>query len=138
MKPINEVYPRHAEDESKNGNIYGPGDYTPLLNSMGYDVLVKVDDDAYQGDSRVLFRDTLRYGILIFGWGSCSGCDALQACNSMKEIDDLRTDLNRQIRWFDFKCECLEYINKHDWAGDYAGLSSEVVEFIEKCRKELE
>ena len=63
MRPITEVY----SDESYFG------DYQPLLESFEYDILLQIDDNDYQGDSRLLFKDGDRFGILTFGWGSCSG-----------------------------------------------------------------
>jgi hypothetical protein len=96
MKPIKEIY-THCEDTE--GYFIAEGDYLPLLESMGQ-ILVKVDDHDYSGDSRVLYKDGDKYGILIFGWGSCSGCDALQGCDSFEEIEQLRTKLFNDIRWF--------------------------------------
>lgn len=109
LKSIKEVYGIVEE------SFHGVGDYRPLLRSIG-DVLVQVDDDDYQGDARVLFKDKdgERYGVLIFGWGSCSGCDALQACESVKEIEGLRDELCRQIVW-GTKEEIARYIECRDW-----------------------
>lgn len=92
MKPIQDVYPDMGE------NFYGPCDYAPLLESMGT-IVARVDQDDYQGDSWVLFRDGDRFGYLQFGWGSCSGCDALQSCSNYYEIETLRDSLVTQIRW---------------------------------------
>src|SRR5581483_8336566 len=115
MKPINEVYPEHAKDEAEGDYFYGPGSYQPLLESFGYDIVLQVDDDDYQGDSRLIFKDDSRYGLLIFGWGSCSGCDSLQACDSMKEIEQLRADIHNNIIWKDSAAELLEFTEKRDW-----------------------
>ena len=70
--------------------MFGFCDYRPMIDSFGYEILLQVDDKDYQGDSRLLFRDVSRYGILIFGWGSCSGCDSLQACESLEDVEKLR------------------------------------------------
>ena len=109
MKPISEVYP---EDSSWSN-------YIPLLRSMGFSILLTVDDNEYQGDSRVLFEDGDQYGILFFGWGSCSGCDALQACESYEDLEKLRTELLDDIRWGTAE-ETLKYLKEHDWEGDYS------------------
>jgi hypothetical protein len=118
MKSIYEIYP---ELETDGGNFYGPGNYQPMLDSFGYDVLLQVDDDDYQGDSRILYEDGNRYGILIFGWGSCSGCDSLQGCDSYQEIENLRAELHNGIMWFDSATHALDYFIHHDWGGDYGG-----------------
>ncbi len=138
MKPINEVYPEHAKDEAEDGSFYGPSDYNPLLNSLGFDILLKVDDDDYQGDSRLLLRDGQRFGVLIFGWGSCSGCDALQACQTMVEIDRLRNELFNSVKWFESSSECLEYFIEHNWKGDHSWHTNEQGCFIAEAKRLLE
>ena len=137
MKPINEVYPEKAQEEKKRGAFYGPIDYTPMLDSMGYETLLRVDDSDYQGDSRLILRDGSRYGVLIFGWGSCSGCDALQACHSMEEIDDLRTSLRDSVKWFESQAECLRYFETHDWEGDYCWHADETRQFVREGKQLL-
>ena len=59
---------------------YSEGDYDPMVNAFG-NVVVRVDDDDYQGDTRVLYNNDGKIGYLVFGWGSCCCCDALQSCN---------------------------------------------------------
>ena len=107
-------------------------DYQPMLNAFGK-VAIQVDDNAYQGDSRLLYDENGKIGVLIFGWGSCSGCDALQACNSLEEVQELCDSLQRDIKWFDDKKQALEYFTKHDWKGDYSWYQAETKEFINKC-----
>lgn len=137
MKPINEVYPEHAADEARGESFYGPADYGPLLESMEYEILLQKDDSDYQGDSRLLLRDGDRYGVLVFGWGSCSGCDALQACDSMKDIEALRTSLANSITWFDSKAACRGYFETHDWSGDFSYGSDETKQFITEGKQLL-
>jgi hypothetical protein len=124
--PIKEVYPE-CNTEWGFREAY---DYDPLLKSFGYDILMKVDDDDYQGDSRILFKHGKKYGLLIFGWGSCSGCDALQACESYEEISDLRDLLYDQIVWRNSAKELREYIDKKDWEGHFAWRMKETRDFV--------
>lgn len=133
MKPIADVYPDYAKEERDLGTFYGPSEYGPLLESLG-NVVLRIDDDDYQGDSRVLFSDGQRYGHLQFGWGSCSGCDALQACETMAEIDDLRASLARSVIWFDTATAALDWFNSHDWEGDYSWHNAEQRKYIEQAR----
>lgn len=112
------LYGRDYSDE-EGSYFYGPGDYNPIIKSFG-DVLVQVDDDDYQGDTRVLLRKDGRYGFLNFGWGSCSGCDGLQACSSFREIEELIQSLERDIKWFDTLADAKAYIgNDHDREQSY-------------------
>lgn len=122
--------------------FYGVSDYQPLLESWGYAIKLQLDENDYQGDSFVLFRDeryspySLKYGILQFGWGSCSGCDALQACDSMEEVDALRTELHESIRW-GTKEELYKYVTEHDWEADWSYSSAEGRAFVAACRELL-
>jgi hypothetical protein len=129
MESIKEVYGIVEE------SFYGVGDYRPLLRSIG-DVLVQVDDDDYQGDARVLIKDGERYGVLIFGWGSCSGCDALQACETIGEIEELRDELCRQIFW-GTKEEIARYIECRDWEATHLSQreNREFVDMALQCLK---
>lgn len=131
--PIREVYP-DAVRILPDGSSYWctEGDYEPLLRSFGYETLLQVDDDDYQGDSRVLFRDGDRFGILIFGWGSCSGCDQLKACENYKEIDELRDDLHDCIIW-GTAAETLDYLRNHDWEGEFCWHAEETRKFVEQA-----
>lgn len=132
MKPIAEVYPDCVTDK---WGFHEPSDYQPMLDSFGLEIILQVDDADYQGDSRLLFRhpETGAYGLLIFGWGSCSGCDALQQCESLKEIEDLREGLHRDIRWYSSKEAMLEYIKTKDWGTEYSWHAEETRTFVEKA-----
>ena len=138
MKDIKEVYPNlEVEDEFGYDFFERESDYKPLLESFGYEILLQVDDEGYQGDSRLIFRDGDKYGLLIFGWGSCSACDALRACESYEEIDNLRHGLLNDIRWFNSAKEILDYITRHDWTLEFCWYSDEFKMFIEKAKEIL-
>ncbi|MBM3314458.1 hypothetical protein FJY71_01255 [candidate division WOR-3 bacterium] len=108
MKPIREVYP----DCGKEGAFDAPDDYTPLLESIGHQILVSVDEERYEGDSFLIVKDSAgKYGLLIFGWGSCSGCDALQGTRSYQEIEELRQNLIADIRWFSCVAALIAYVS---------------------------
>jgi hypothetical protein len=128
MKKAKEIY-----DEKDSYCWY---DYNPMLKEFG-EIVVKVDDEDYQGDSRVLYKYGDKYGWLQFGWGSCSGCDALQGCREIEEVQELMDDLKGRIVWFDNKAEASKFFEEHDWSGDYTGRDENQKEFIEKCLEEL-
>ena len=111
---------------------WGWSDYQPMLDAFG-NIVVQIDDHDYQGDSRVLYDEAGRIGILIFGWGSCSGCDALQACDSIEEVQQLCDELQDDIKWFDDKNQALQWVLTHDWLGDYSWHQDETQTFIAKC-----
>lgn len=133
MKPIQEVYP-DAIDVKEPDYWWGAYNYQPLLESIGHEILLQVDDHDYQGDSRLILRDDLgRYGMLIFGWGSRSGCDSLQACKSYEEIDNLRNELVDSINWFGPKESAYRYFLIKDWEVEYSWHADETKEFIAKA-----
>ena len=107
-------------------------DYQPMLDAFGK-IVIQVDDNDYSGDSRLLYDENGKIGVLIFGWGSCSGCDALQACCSIQEVQELCDTLQESIKWFDNKKQALEYFKSHDWQGDYSWHIRATKEFINKC-----
>lgn len=126
MKSVQEVYPQDS-------TFFYVSDYTPLLESFELPILVRIDEQNYSGDSFVLFKDTNRYGVLIFGWGSCSGCDALQSCRSYEEVNALQTDLFNKIQWFDSARKLLEWLLNDDREYDYQARSKEWRQFIREC-----
>ena len=116
---------------------YGPYDYDPMIASFG-DILLKVDDDDYQGDSRVLYKKDGLYGVLVFGWGSCSGCDALQGCQSVAELDELIADTRNLIRWADKEGTQAYLRDSEARKGEYSYHEKETREFYEKAIALLE
>lgn len=126
MKTAKELYP--------NANTYSwfsVGDYQPMINEIG-NVLIQVDDCEYQGDTRVLYEKDGKYGYLIFGWGSCSGCDALLDCGNYGEVQKLFNGLKKDVKWFDTLMELQEHFKSRDWEGDYCWHCNETKEFIDK------
>ncbi len=130
------AYAKDLYEVDEDGG-YWASSYQPMLDSFG-DILVQVDDEDYQGDSRVLYYSGGRYGWLQFGWGSCSGCDALQACDSIEEVQELMDDLCGRIQWWGSAKEALDFFKTHDWKGDYSWSRDEQMEFVGKAIAYLE
>jgi hypothetical protein len=127
MKTADEMYPNLGEE-----GFYGPGDYGPVLESIGA-IAIQVDDDNYQGDSRVLYRGKGDcWGVLLFGWGSCSGCDSLQACSHRKEIEELRDDLATRVRW-GTREEILAYLMSKDFETESSYREDKIKQFVSKA-----
>jgi len=91
--------------------------------SVGYDDLVEsfaeivdsTDCGSYRGDLVFALRsETGEPGILVCGYGSCSGCDALQACgDNPNAITALRNSIAEDVVWGKHNIE------NHDWAGEW-------------------
>lgn len=137
MREAKEIYPEKWESEQKDGRFYGPGDYQPIIEEFG-NILIQVDDRDYQGDSRILYESYGRYGYLIFGWGSCSGCDSLQRCETIQEIQELMNSLQNDVQWFDSMEELGNHFIERDWALQYSWHAEETKEFINKVLEYVE
>jgi hypothetical protein len=102
-----------------------------MIDAFGK-VAIQVDDDDYQGDTRVLYDNDGKIGFLIFGWGSCSGCDALQACVHFFEVQQLCDELQNDIKWFDSKEDALKWAKEKDWATEWFWHEEGGKEFVQK------
>ena len=105
--------------------------YQPMIDSFG-EVLVQVDDNDYQGDTRVVYYKDGQYGFLNFGWGSCSGCDALQACDNEEDVDKLIDSLEQDVKWFDSLQELKAYITDSQRKYSYYSHEAEWADFVVK------
>ena len=101
--------------------LTGVSDYDPIIQSFGADARQQQNGvDVGDLDTRALLRKDGRYGFLNFGWGSCSGCDGLQACSSYEDVEDLITSLKGDIKWFDTLAQAQAYIaNDEERQGSY-------------------
>ena len=75
--------------------------YDDVVESFGYKYELALEMGSYEGDYVYLLSDGLKRGFLMFGYGSCSGCDALEGCITPNDIRDLANSLHGNIRWFD-------------------------------------
>jgi len=134
LASIEQVYP----DLQSSDHFYAPTDYGPLLESLGYEVLLRGDDTDYRGDSRILFEGAgSELGLLQFGWGSCSGCDALQGCQSYEELDELRSEIRERIMWRSPE-QLIEWCDSPARRTDYDAQKPEKQAFIVELRSRLE
>lgn len=70
-----------------------------LQGIESFTVVIEATAGSYQGDSGALIRDSKnQFYYVQWGWGSCSGCDALQAAEGSDiELAELATDMKRSI-----------------------------------------
>lgn len=116
-----------------------PVSYDELINSLDVQIVVRVDDNDYQGDTRLLLADGTRWGLLNFGWGSCSGCDAFQAAEgNLSELARLQQKLWNDIHWEASAAAMLAYVYDKDWQLDYSWHEAAGRAFIDKVRGWLE
>lgn len=105
--------------------------YHGLIESIEHEIITYFDEKDYQGSSVFILEDGDKIGYLVFGWGSCSYCDALQACDTIYDLEKLRTNLFDSIIWFDSKKDLKHFIMNHDYEADYLGeeITKEITDY---------
>jgi hypothetical protein len=76
--------------------------YTP---PMGYDQIVALKGEIvkdwtlgyYQGDYVYLLKNDDLYSLVVVGYGSCSGCDALEGCENDEDFEYLKQSIINSI-----------------------------------------
>lgn len=110
--------------------------YEDLCKHFG-EILIQVDNDGYQGDSRMLLKKDNKYGHLIFGWGSCPGCDTLQAACTEEDVEHLMKSLYNGIVWKKSKEDMLEYLTNKGWTTGLEWYAEETRLYIQKVKDYL-
>lgn len=120
--------------ELDTSNYYS---YNELIDSMELDEVFSEHDNDYQGDSYYLFKRGDEFGILVFGWGSCSGCDALEAAyGNIEETTALRDDLYASIRWMS-RDELKEWVGNKQWDSEWYYYREAGKDFIARLKAEV-
>jgi hypothetical protein len=129
----------HKAGSYKNSEVWDyswNGSYCSITDCFG-NVLLQETLGSYQGDIVLLYEKDGKFGYLIFGYGSCSGCDSLEACSSFEGIAELYERLEGSVQWWDSAKEALDYFEQKDWSTDYGWHEDGFKEFVEKCQEIL-
>lgn len=108
-------------DEELGRMLYPPDDpgsdyfetrcsYQPIIEWIGREI-AEVSVRNYSGETFAVVERGGSYAFLCISWGSCSGCDALQRCDSFAELGSLARNIAEQARWFDSLAKCRAWIN---------------------------
>ena len=85
--------------------------YAGNLEKRGYEFLIWETFGSYQGDYLAIARKDGKLGVVVIGYGSCPGCDAIEACGYdtepedegypeyQKAIDFLMDNIERDFFW---------------------------------------
>ena len=111
-KDVYTVIAKSLYDSGEEGylNAY---DYDKIINLFG-DVVARVDTEDCRGDTLAIVKKNGRYGFVAFSWGSCSGCDALQACDTYEELGQLIQSIEKDVVWRDSAEDMKSYVNNDD------------------------
>ena len=95
--------------------------YESLIEERGgVTIVANETDDDYQGDSILLVEKNGEYGLLTFGWGSCSGCDAYEAAyGNESELNELGDELVGSIEWVGSLTAAKDRVASKDWDGTW-------------------
>lgn len=96
--------------------MYGFTSYEPIIEYIGSPTYIYKEDD-YQGDTLVFYlldEPEMYAKFLAFSWGSCSGCDALQGCDSYNDLGELIERLVESVRIFKTKEEAIAFFSDNE------------------------
>lgn len=132
---VTEIFP-NIKKRTYDYDYFDFPSYPRIVGSFGYKVLEYKDFGDYQGDSIIFLQDGEKIGYLLIGWGSCSGCDALQACDSIEEFQELYDGIKNSIIWKGSPRAMIQWIKNRDWAGQWL-YNNEVALFLRDFVKKL-
>jgi len=110
--------------------------YEDLIEATGCEVIDSLYMGSYQGDLLMIVSKNYRFGVLSTGYGSCAGCDALQACRDPNEYVNLAKSLYDNIVWKE-PDEIIDYLENKDWESEYYGKQEGLPEFISKIKEQI-
>lgn len=84
-------------------------EYAPIVNYLGTPVF-QDGWGEWQGDAFIVIRKDSRWGFICIGYGSCTGCDALQGCHTHEELGELISNIERSVHWTDTKDQLVEWL----------------------------
>ena len=111
--------------------------YEQLYHSFG-PVLLDEGYGSYSGDTLVLYGHNWEGPVayLNFGWGSCSYCDALEACDTIAEVNELMGQLYRSVRYFDDVDAFLAWATGEGGTGSFEWYEDDgLKDFVEKVKE---
>lgn len=119
--------------------FYSRESYESLVDSFEHEVLFSESVGDYQGDIFFILKDGNRYGWLRVGYGSCSGCDSLEACCNHQEVVSLRDSLYSDIAWYSTAPEIIEYIKSRQEdsyyrQGEYNDCYNRIIDLLERTQ----
>lgn len=110
--------------------------YSGFVDSFEVEVLAFEAVGDYQGDYHWLLYDPINreYAFLTIGYGSCSGCDWLEAMegSSEKEYIEARDDIWNGLIW-QSATRMLEWLTSETRKHDFSWFEEGYREFINEC-----
>lgn len=113
--------------------------YQAVAEGLGWDTHLWADERDYQGDSWAIITSgdyNKTYGFLCFGWGSCSGCDALEDAQSDDEPERsqkmaaVATSLAGKVHWEESQEDLWRWLAEKDFSTEFYDDKEEFKTFL--------
>lgn len=119
--------------------------YEAAIKGLNLEVIAETYLGSYQGDWVAVLKDyeyymagEKAYGFLVYGYGSCSGCDSWQASrNAVERLEEL-SNMVDNIQWFSSLQSLKEYVALRDNANSWYCNEGDEYEKFRKAVAELE
>ena len=107
-------------------------EYENIVAEFGETIIYKIHEN-YSGDMWFLLNINGKFAYLNLSYGSCSGCDALQGCNSLKDLNYLIIEIYNSMVKFDSSAEALEFFESESRECDAAWYYDENKQFVSEA-----
>lgn len=97
--------------------------YEDIVKSWGWTVLNFETFGSYQGDHLALLERGAEVGLIVFGYGSCSGCDELESITpygydegepvDWSPVTNFATQLRESVHWESSRDALRNWIDAH-------------------------
>lgn len=118
-------------------DLYDQPGYQEMMTNSGYNVLAWETFGDYQGDYAAVLSNGMDYGFTVIGYGSCSGCDALEGCDTQEEYDTLMESVRNNIFWgnqYDVRNKILNSFDDNNWYRSDAGFNDSVMKLLKAVK----
>lgn len=118
-------------------DVYEQPGYREMLKAEEVEILAWETFGEYQGDYAVVVKRNELLGFLVIGYGSCSGCDALEGCETQEEYDALMLSVLSNISWGgpDFiRSKITNLIEDNDWYRYESGFVDSIAKLLKAVK----
>ena len=135
IKPFDDVYFNLVKENLSKFIIYEPdfthitANWSELVESFSDEIIMQYSVGDYSGDYYFVIKLKSYYGFVSIAYGSCSGCDALEGCESLDELNSLQNSVWNDIRWFSTLDDLKQWAIKYDWEGCEYISGEQLIEF---------
>lgn len=84
--------------------------YQSLIEECGIRILIENVIGSYDGDLLFFVKRARKFGFVVVGYGSCSGCDSYEAAMDDDSLAELGDEIVGAIQWFDSLKGAKKYI----------------------------